>query len=422
MQHSAPCAVIVLVALISGCATATPASDDSGLFDTYQIVYGPGGTPDRPGRIVRRRPRRPTGHDWHRPLRRAEPAPLRLRRVRLDADARNRPPAGPLLCRRRHDRRSGPLGRVSRRRSAVAGSDHRLGTSDRRVHDQLQRVGRRRRAGTRRGPRPERRWPGRLPGTGPRRVLGRAAVPGRLVRESAEAWTGGAVSRRQRLWRRENLRPSRRHRAEHALVLEPGAPVGFRPRRPRRPRVLERGSLPCLSAGSIRDLPRIAGHIHDGCDIRFRWRLRIGVPIRRCGRTRPAPRPRGAKGTPDPARRARSERGRRRRSRDPLACRAQPVAAARPLRGPLRPADRRRYDVLGRSRHCRGRTGQVRRPAALGLRRAVLHRLRRRRRHGHGDGGRQHELGRHAARHGRQLHRHGTLPLPPAGWPLPREA
>lgn len=41
MQHFAPYAVIVLAALISGCATATPASADSGLFDTYQVVTDP---------------------------------------------------------------------------------------------------------------------------------------------------------------------------------------------------------------------------------------------------------------------------------------------------------------------------------------------------------------------------------------------
>ena len=41
MQHIAPFAVPALVALISGCAVATPSRDDSGLFDTYEVATDP---------------------------------------------------------------------------------------------------------------------------------------------------------------------------------------------------------------------------------------------------------------------------------------------------------------------------------------------------------------------------------------------
>ena len=41
MQHAALFALPALVALISGCASATPSGDDSSLFDTYQIATEP---------------------------------------------------------------------------------------------------------------------------------------------------------------------------------------------------------------------------------------------------------------------------------------------------------------------------------------------------------------------------------------------
>lgn len=41
MRHFAPFSLPALVALISGCATATPSRDDNGLFDTYQIATEP---------------------------------------------------------------------------------------------------------------------------------------------------------------------------------------------------------------------------------------------------------------------------------------------------------------------------------------------------------------------------------------------